>query len=41
VTCPKIKTKALVAIDKILTKVYDAKEKMIYIKDHQIDYNNI
>jgi hypothetical protein len=37
----KIKTKALVAIDKILTKVYDAKEKMIYIKDHQIDYNNI
>jgi hypothetical protein len=33
-----IKTKSLVAIDNILTKVYDAKEKMIYIKNHKGSY---
>lgn len=37
----KIKTKALVAIDKILTNVYEAKEKMLYIKNNKTDYGSL
>ena len=33
----KIKTNALFAIDKILTKTYESKEKVIYIKKHSVD----
>jgi hypothetical protein len=31
----KIKTKALVTIDKILTKAYEAKEQMLHIKNNK------
>ncbi|MFT4717741.1 MAG: hypothetical protein ACI9IL_000057 [Rickettsiales bacterium] len=31
----KIKTNTLVAIDKVITRVYEAKEKMLYIKGSQ------